>query len=103
ALACATSRTEPRSLPFLSLPSPLAGEGRLRVLDGPQRDWFTDDSFFSQNFTVSQASNRMGLRLKGTPLARKSGELVSEAVSPGAVQVANDGLPIVLGVDGQTI
>ena len=45
----------------------------------------------------------MGLRLKGTPLRRKPGELVSEAVAPGAVQVTNDGLPIVLGVDGQTI
>ncbi len=37
------------------------------------------------------------------PLTRRPGELVSEAVGPGAVQVANDGLPIVLGVDGQTI
>jgi len=45
----------------------------------------------------------MGLRLKGTPLSRRAGELVSEAVAPGAVQVTNDGLPIVLGVDGQTI
>jgi allophanate hydrolase subunit 2 len=45
----------------------------------------------------------MGLRLKGTPLARKPGELLSEAVAPGAVQVTNDGLPVVLGVDGQTI
>jgi allophanate hydrolase subunit 2 len=36
-------------------------------------------------------------------LPRRPGELVSEAVAPGAVQVANDGLPIVLGVDGQTI
>jgi allophanate hydrolase subunit 2 len=45
----------------------------------------------------------MGLRLKGEPLARRPGELVSEAVAPGAVQVTNDGLPVVLGVDGQTI
>lgn len=45
----------------------------------------------------------MGLRLKGAPLSRRPGELVSEAVAPGAVQVTNDGLPIVLGVDGQTI
>ena len=49
------------------------------------------------------ASNRMGIRLKGTPLSRRPGELVSEAVAPGAVQVTNDGLPVVLGVDGQTI
>lgn len=52
---------------------------------------------------MSPASNRMGLRLKGTPLARRPGELASEAVAPGAVQVTNDGLPVVLGVDGQTI
>jgi allophanate hydrolase subunit 2 len=45
----------------------------------------------------------MGLRLKGEPLARRPCELVSEAVAPGAVQVTNDGLPVVLGVDGQTI
>ncbi|MBP3958878.1 biotin-dependent carboxyltransferase [Gemmata sp. G18] len=75
----------------------------IRVLDGPQRGWFTDDTFFAQDYAVSAASNRMGLRLKGAPLARVPGELVSEAVAPGAVQVTNDGLPIVLGVDGQTI
>ena len=40
---------------------------------------------------------------RATPLTRKSGELISEAVAPGAVQVTNDGLPVVLGVDGQTI
>jgi allophanate hydrolase subunit 2 len=75
----------------------------LRVLDGPQRDWFPDDTFFTRCYVVSPASNRMGVRLTGAPLARKPGELVSEAVAPGAVQVTNDGLPIVLGVDGQTI
>src|SRR5205814_10266763 len=75
----------------------------LRVLAGPQRDWFTDDTFFAQTYEVAAASNRMGVRLKGTPLPRRPGELVSEAVAPGAVQVTNDGLPVVLGVDGQTI
>ncbi|VTR90776.1 urea amidolyase related protein : Urea amidolyase related protein OS=Alicyclobacillus acidocaldarius subsp. acidocaldarius (strain ATCC 27009 / DSM 446 / 104-1A) GN=Aaci_2789 PE=4 SV=1: AHS2 [Gemmata massiliana] len=93
--------------PVLS-PSPFrggVGEGlqQLRVLNGPQRDWFIDDTFFTQIYEVSAASNRMGLRLKGIPLSRVPGELVSEAVAPGAVQVTNDGLPIVLGVDGQTI
>ncbi|MBN9118419.1 MAG: biotin-dependent carboxyltransferase family protein, partial [Planctomycetes bacterium] len=112
-LTCAASRTESRRLPFcVGRPNPLSpsrtakgdrGLGPLLVLDGPQRDWFTDDAFFAQTYEVSAASNRMGLRLKGAPLARKSGELVSEAVAPGAVQITNDGLPIVLGVDGQTI
>jgi 5-oxoprolinase (ATP-hydrolysing) subunit C len=93
-------------LGFCSLPSPARGEGKdtsLRALGGPQRDWFTDDSFFAQPYEISAASNRMGLRLKGNPLTRKPGELLSEAVAPGAVQITNDGLPIVLGVDGQTI
>jgi len=107
-LACVASRTEPRGLPFVfsfkdrgdkSRGSPTA----IRVLDGPQRDWFTDGLFFAQEYEVSAASNRMGIRLKGEPLARKPGELISEAVAPGAVQVTNDGLPIVLDVDGQTI
>ncbi len=45
----------------------------------------------------------MGIRLKGKALVRIPGELMSEPVAPGAVQVTNDGQPIVLGVDGQTI
>ena len=45
----------------------------------------------------------MGVRLDGPPLALPKRELVSEPVAPGAVQITNDGQPIVLGVDGQTI
>jgi antagonist of KipI len=93
-----TAQAELRPLPH--------GRGlpvKLRVLDGPQRAWFIDDAFFTQEYEVLPASNRMGIRLKGAPLARRPGELVSEAVAPGAVQVTNDGLPVVLGVDGQTI
>jgi biotin-dependent carboxylase-like uncharacterized protein len=98
-LACRPSRTAPRALPFAALDPPPA----LRVLDGPQRDWFAGDTFFEQAYAVSPASNRMGVRLAGEPLTRTPGELASEAVAPGAVQVTNDGLPVVLGVDGQTI
>ena len=75
----------------------------LRVLPGPQADWFSDREFYERIWTVSPSSNRMGVRLVGEPLNKASRELVSEAVAPGAIQVANDGLPIILGVDGQTI
>jgi antagonist of KipI len=106
-LDCPPSTATPgRSLPFISAhpltlspPHPLT----LRALDGPQADWFPDGRFFGQTYTVTPASNRMGLRLADEPLTRKPGELVSEPVAPGAVQVTNDGLPVVLGVDGQTI
>jgi allophanate hydrolase subunit 2 len=100
-LACRASWCERRGLPFDSLVLPSEDSGSrltriVRVLDGPQRDWFPDDRFFTQDYEVTAASDRMGLRLSGEPLTRKPGELVSEAVAPGAVQVTNDGLPIVL-------
>jgi 5-oxoprolinase (ATP-hydrolysing) subunit C len=75
----------------------------LRVLPGTQAEWFSDNSFLESKWTVSNTSNRMGLRLSGPVLHKRSEEMTSEPVAPGAVQVANDGQPIVLGVDGQTI
>jgi antagonist of KipI len=96
-------------------PSELSGRGinvdfehgdepvTLRTLPGPQARWFEQSQFFGPTFTIHPESNRMGLRLNGQPLSRKPGELVSEPVAPGAVQVINDGQCIVLGVDGQTI
>ena len=94
---------EPSVIPSRSLPPGPADPGVIRVLPGPQRHWFPDDSFFTRPFRVSAASNRMGVRLTGEPIPKRAGELVSEPVAPGAVQVTNDGLPVVLGVDGQTI
>ena len=76
-----------------------------RIVPGPQRDWFAPrDLFDSQRpFTVTPASDRMGIRLHGKPFRVPARELVSEPVCPGAVQVTRDGQCIVLGVDGQTI
>ena len=103
-LPCGESATAARSLSAVAAADLLGPDDpALRVLPGPQRDWFPDDAFFRQSFTVTPASNRMGLRLSGEPLAKRAGELVSEPVAPGAVQVTHDGLPVVLGVDGQTI
>src|SRR5262249_54091669 len=74
----------------------------LRVLDGAQASWFSPDALV-RSFSVLPASDRMGLRLKGTPLPVPSEELVSEPVCPGAVQVTRDGQCVILGMDGQTI
>ena len=103
-LRCPASSTSARrSLPFLSFDASDSVETILRAVDGPQRDWFPADVFFDRPYRVSSASNRMGVRLTGDPLTRRPGELMSEAVAPGAVQITNDGLPVVLGADGQTI
>lgn len=72
------------------------------ALDGPQADWFAP-GFFDRDWMVAPAGDRMGVRLTGEPLTRRPGELVSEPVAPGAVQVTNDGRPVILGADGQTI
>ena len=82
-----------------------AGEppGPLRILPGAQADWFDLRRFAAETCTVTSASNRMGLRLRGEPVPLPGRELVSEPVCPGAVQVTRDGQCIILGVDGQTI
>ena len=101
-LACEPSEVPGRFIDIHDAPF-APGLVILRAVPGPQADWFDLPAFFGPVFTVSPASNRMGLRLAGEPLQRKPGELVSEPVGPGAVQVVNDGQCIVLGVDGQTI
>jgi KipI family sensor histidine kinase inhibitor len=75
----------------------------VRAIRGAHFDEF-GDSLFGVPFTLSQASDRMGLRMEGPVLRRKGGgELVSGAVAPGTVQVPPDGRPIVLAADAQTI
>jgi antagonist of KipI len=100
-LACDTGAIEPR---FIHPNWTWDNEPNvLRVVDGPQADWFQPNELFDRNFSVSATSNRMGLRLEGEPLSSAEREMVSEPVCPGSVQVTSDGKCIVLGVDAQTI
>jgi len=80
---------------------------RLRVLRGPQDDWFGEDAFArleSCAFTVQPDSDRMGFRLKGTDrIPRLSNdEMISDAAFTGAVQVPASGDPILLMADRPT-
>src|SRR5687767_15472766 len=60
-LTCAASQLKPRFVgPECPFPQ-VAGAGALRVLRGRQADWFNTTEFYDQVFTVSPASNRMGL------------------------------------------
>jgi biotin-dependent carboxylase-like uncharacterized protein len=72
---------------------------------GPRDDWIDSDSISSLAvvvWTIDAASNRTGIRFAGPSLRRRNGELPSEAMIPGAVQLPMSGLPIVLGPDGGT-
>jgi KipI family sensor histidine kinase inhibitor len=83
---------------------PAAGEPVvLRVRPGPRLDRFPAgvlDRLCATPWTVTPASNRVAVRLDGPPLPRLDrGELPSEPLVPGAVQVPPDGLPVVFGAD----
>lgn len=78
----------------------------LRVTPGPQSDWFPESSqeiFYAGTYRVAEESNRMGLRLEGAAIPEGGhGELITEGVSLGAVQITAAGLPIILFVEQQT-
>jgi biotin-dependent carboxylase-like uncharacterized protein len=82
---------------------PIGGELAVRVTPGPRRDWFTDagwESLTTQTYQVSSASNRVGVRLDGTPLERaRTGELASEGMTLGAIQIPPSGTPVIFLAD----
>jgi antagonist of KipI len=98
------SPSPPRRAPGLTLPT--SGRARLRVLRGPQADWFAPEAFHvlgSTSFRISPRSNRMGYRLEGPQLVRqRTDEPISEPLAFGAIQVPAAGEPILLMADRQT-
>lgn len=84
----------------------LAPPARVRVVLGPQDDYFTEGairSLLESSYTVTAASDRMGMRLEGPSLAHAKGfNIVSDGIAPGSIQVPGNGLPIILLADRQT-
>jgi biotin-dependent carboxylase-like uncharacterized protein len=78
----------------------------VRVTPGPRADWFGPGAIgmlTGEPWTVSPESNRSGTRLDGTPIPReREGELRSEGMVEGAIQVRHSGLPMVLLADHPT-
>jgi biotin-dependent carboxylase-like uncharacterized protein len=73
----------------------------VRVIAGPHADWFAND-LAKNEYALSETADRMGYRLRGAPIARCAGDLISCGVTLGAIQVPADGQPIVLMADHQT-
>jgi antagonist of KipI len=78
----------------------------LRVTEGPQIEAFSEEAgqaFFRGTFRVSEASDRTGLRLEGHNIECDiHGEMITEGVPLGAIQVTPSGQPIILFVEQQT-
>ena len=94
----------PGALPDTFVQPP--GGPTLSVVRGPRDDWFAPealDALTEVVWRVGLASNRIGIRLEGPPLPRLDrGELLSEGLVTGAIQVPPSGHPIVLGPDRPT-
>jgi len=81
-------------------------EGVVRVIWGPQDDYFTDNAratLESCTYTVGASSDRMGYRLEGETLEHRGAQqIVSDGNALGSIQVPPDGLPIVMLADRAT-
>ncbi|MGF1696484.1 biotin-dependent carboxyltransferase family protein [Vibrio lamellibrachiae] len=96
---------KPNSLTFRFTPDynlPL----KLRVIESYQHSQFSSDAmtaFYQQTFSVSQHINRMGYRLTDGKITPPAGDILSEGIALGAIQVPPNGEPIILLNDRQTI
>ncbi|MCY4044191.1 MAG: biotin-dependent carboxyltransferase family protein [Cellvibrionales bacterium] len=96
----------------------LTGDYLLRCVPCVETQYFPDavlSDFTHRTFTVSPLSNRMGIRLSGDPLFTKNEpieksativqghQLLSTGLMAGNIQLPPAGLPIIAGVDAQTI
>jgi len=79
----------------------------IKVLKGPQFDYFSESSkkeFFFKEYKITNLTDRMGMRLEGKVLKNiVSTNIRSEGITKGAIQVPEDGQPIVLLTDHPTI
>ena len=81
-------------------------DGPVRVVTGPQDQHFAQDAlekFLTERFAVTDAYDRMGMRLRGPELPLAGAlSIPSEPIVRGSVQVSGDGVPTVLLADHQT-
>ena len=91
-------------------PFPIPEKFRLlRVIEGAHISAFSTtgvNTFLTNTYTYRQESNRMGIRLNGAAIKFAEGcdgNIISEGVVPGDIQVSSDGLPIMMMADCQTI
>lgn len=99
-----TQHHTPRHLPRLAIPN--YDQVEIDVVTGYQYKRFSGldrAHFFSSDYTLSQHCDRMGYRLEGRAVGQDQPGIISEGIAYGAIQIPNDGQPIVLLKDRQTI
>jgi biotin-dependent carboxylase uncharacterized domain len=78
----------------------------LRVVLGLQTEYFTEkgiETFFGEEYTVTNRSDRMGCVLEGPAVQyHTKADIISDGIPLGAIQVPNGGKPIIMLSDRQT-
>ncbi len=78
----------------------------LRVVLSYQEDSFTKeqkDKFFSSTYEITPDFNRMACKLNGEKIYSSQNGIISEGIAFGSIQIPNDGQPIILLKERQTI
>jgi len=78
----------------------------LRLYLSYQHRYFSQEEqekFFASEYEITMESNRMGAKLKGASIRPSKGGIISEGIAFGSVQIPNDGQPILLLKERQTI
>lgn len=98
----------PPGLPDRRVPPPVVTDGPIRLVPGPQIEWFAGAglaTLCAAPYRVSPQCDRMGMRLEGATLPFAPGyhaDILSDGIVPGAIQVPGTGQPIILLADAQT-
>ena len=101
-------KAELKNMNFRSMASEFVPrkEYTVRVVLGPQDDYFTDagiQTFLSEVYSVTAEFDRMGCRLEGAVIQHKEGgDIISDGIAFGAIQVPSSGQPIIMLGDRQT-
>lgn len=90
----------------ISLIQALYAKAPIRVIIGPQADYFsaaTLEQFLASTYTLSGHSDRMAYCLAGPTLCHQKGaDIISDAIMTGSIQIPGSGQPIIAMLDRQT-
>lgn len=80
----------------------------LRVIRGPQDDCFSEEEirrFFWYGFKITNEFDRMGCRLERSEPVKhlQDGNIISDGIACGSIQVPTNGQPIIMLADRQTV
>lgn len=78
----------------------------VHIILGPQDEYFTNkgiETFLSNQYTITNECDRMGIRLNGPQIEHVSGaDIISDGIEFGAIQIPGHGKPIIMMADRQT-